>query len=192
MLLYDIINVMKRRLFIAVSLPDDALNLVENELNALTPRFPNSIRFIPRENWHTTLLFLGDQDESEIARIREAMDEVFREFGWEQISFDSILYGPTHHTPRMLWWNATESTSKNLGVVRDLLARALEKRGVQWEHENRPYHGHVTLARLDEPPQDTTLFVSVPASSNEYSVGLFASELSPDGARYSLLYSLEK
>lgn len=183
---------MKRRLFIAVSLSDGALDVIENELNIIKPRFSDSVRFVPRENWHATLLFLGDQDESEITHIREVMDEVLRGSVWEPISFDSVLYGPTRHSPRMLWWNATESTSKNLGAVRDHLARELERRGVQWEHEHRPYHGHVTLARFDESPQDDTLFVSAPATCGTYSIDLFASELNPGGAHYTLLYSLEK
>ena len=183
---------MKRRLFIAVSFPDDILTFIEKELDTLKPRFSNSVRVVSRENWHATLLFLGDQDEQEIPRIREAMEEGLRSFLWESISFDSISYGPSKHTPRMVWWNATESTSKNLGMARDILARELDARGVQWEHEHRPYHGHVTLVRLDEPPHDDALFVSAPASCGTYSVDLFASELSADGAKYSLLYSLEK
>ena len=58
------------RLFIAVWPPEE----VVEHLRSLRRKDQRGVRFIPPENWHVTLRFLGEADEREVAAALDELD----------------------------------------------------------------------------------------------------------------------
>ena len=63
------------RLFIAALIPDtvrDALHQAREQLQRAAP--DRALRWVAPENYHITLLFLGEQDEARLPAIVQAME----------------------------------------------------------------------------------------------------------------------
>ena len=65
----------KKRLFIGIPITDELKNKLENGIqqNISLPFY----RWVPKENYHVTTLFLGSVNEKEIDQIRETIQEIF-------------------------------------------------------------------------------------------------------------------
>lgn len=185
---------MKRRLFIAISFPETALREIDIEIPVLRHRFSETARFMPRENWHMTLIFFGDQEEDNIPKIHSAMDAALLGFAHDSLLLGDITYGPQHHAPRMIWLNAAKKTSIYLDAMKESLRKELSARKIHWDDDNREFHGHLTLARFNEPLADSELPLLIRGGSvcKEFSVDLFSSALTPEGSKYTLLYSVPR
>lgn len=192
-LLYDIIKVMKRRLFIALTLPEKAENELLSEIDAVKGRFGSYARYTPKENLHVTVLFLGEQEEHDIAVIQDAMDEVLQSYPHQTVSFDALTFGPPRHEPRMIWATATQSTSDYLGHLRDALAYHLRKRGIVWNDDHPIFRGHITCAKFRSwfEGLSTPFRTTIAISAETYELGLFSSTLDSEGSIYTTLYNVK-
>ncbi len=179
------------RLFVAVPLPPATVCAVAEAIR-LVPH-DQHVRWLPESNWHITLTFLGVQDPLAIPLVGQAMRETIQAFTSNiadtQLTFNGIAYGPAGAMPRMVWLATDRNTSARLGTLRAHLESSLEHVGVHWQHDRRPFHGHVTLARfhaipraslpnLDKPFRETGPFTSLQ---------LLESRLTPSGACYTTL-----
>jgi 2'-5' RNA ligase len=154
------------RLFVAVWPPDDVIE----ELRALRRKDERGVRFVPPENWHVTLRFLGE------ARIDEAIER---------------LDGADLPGARARLSPAVDLLGRGLVIVpvsgTDDLAGAVSAatRGVDGEPERRRYVGHLTLARMRKdarPPRVTGTPFDESFEVNE--VALVRSRLRPTGSEY--------
>lgn len=185
---------MKRRLFIAVPIPDAIKDKIDEILGETRASVSKDIRFLKKDIWHLTLVFLGYQEELSAPRIEEAMREAAAEFGKSlPVIFESVSYGPPGRTPRMIWLNTARVTSNEMSVLKKVLEEKLQAAGIRWQRENRPYEGHVTLARfapasgrlkLEELGNEINLEYSAP------SLDLMESRLLREGAEYSQVSSV--
>ncbi|MBI4033931.1 MAG: RNA 2',3'-cyclic phosphodiesterase [Candidatus Brennerbacteria bacterium] len=144
------------RLFIAVPIPENIRNLIEGLVSELqgVPGLPKDIRFVPPENWHFTLTFLGYQNESAIPFVENSIRLLFHSNVLQniRIEFERLIYGPVNRAPRMLWLTTSKRTSEELGRIKKSLEDELESKGVKWQRELRPYQAHLTLARFEPVP----------------------------------------
>ncbi|MEI6479876.1 MAG: RNA 2',3'-cyclic phosphodiesterase [bacterium] len=182
---------MKRRLFLGISLSKEVVEKVEIQADLLKQRFIESVRFVPSKNWHMTLIFLGDQEEEDIQKIRDSVDSVVLDSN-NNIVFDDITYGPSEHKPRMIWLNATKTTSEYLDSLRKQIAKELKTRGIFWDDDGRAFHGHITLARFNAESDEINMPLLVRGSTacKDYTVELFSVTLKPDGSEYKSLHSV--
>lgn len=181
---------MKRRLFIAINLPEDIKTTISDKLSKL-PEIPGA-KIVKKDNWHFTLIFLGYQPEETFTGIIKSMAETLKNQQAPEIETLDISYGPLVNSPRMLWLNGTENTSKNLGILKNLLEEELIKNGVNFKHEYRPFKAHLTLSRffggskqklpLLAPSENKLRFSFIPES-----LDLMESNLMKYGAEYSIL-----
>jgi len=180
---------MKRRLFIAINLPENVKNEIEKEIEKIQYAFTNDIRFLDRRNWHITITFLGYQDDESIVPIVGSLKQIGKEFESFRIHLTDISYGPKDKTPRMIWLNGSEETAKILSRLKERLENVLTDNGVTFKKERRRLSAHITLARFvgarGLPKIDTPLALSFPAQS----LDLMESHLSRQGADYELLQS---
>jgi 2'-5' RNA ligase len=181
------------RVFLAVpSEPlfvDSARRLVEK----LRSRLPRASWTRP-ESWHMTLQFLGEVDPSFVERIVPAIEPAAFETVPGEIQAGPPVLFPEHGRPRVL--GVGFQPSPGLESIRRLAGAAQEIAGrLGRKADDRPYHAHVTFARLREP---------WPASSlDEYrreveawpfpawlarSCVLFESRLDPAGAVHTPLH----
>ncbi len=183
---------MKRRLFLGISLSKEVVEKVEIQADLLKQRFIESVRFVPSKNWHMTLIFLGDQDEENIQKISDSVDLVISGSSNNAIAFDDITYGPPEHKPRMIWLNATKTTSEYLDSLRKQIAKELKTIGIFWDDDGRAFHGHITLARFNAESDEINMPLLVRGSTacKDYTVELFSVTLTPAGSEYKSLHSV--
>jgi RNA 2',3'-cyclic 3'-phosphodiesterase len=141
------------RLFVAAEPSEDvrcaAFGAGDRLRRALADRrIADGIRWVPQENLHLTVWFLGEVSD---ARATAVLDTLRGPVSVHP--FDLHLAGlgafPPSGPPRVFW----------MGVARgrDELARVHEALGTRlapwgFEGEGRPYSAHLTLARVKEPP----------------------------------------
>lgn len=181
------------RLFIAIPVPEE----IKSRISDLIAGFegirglPQGIRFAPPENWHFTLTFLGYQPEPAAPLVKETIIN-FRASQQAlklELKFERVIFGPPGPQPRMIWLTSTRETSEKLGKIKKELEDRLEMKGVKWQHELRPYQGHLTLARFPELPRR-----NLPAIEKEINwqyeakeINLMKSTLKKTGAEYEVL-----
>lgn len=150
-------------------------------------------RWVPEDQFHLTLRFIGEVDGGVFADIREGLSDVRADcfsFG-----LDGLGYFPPRKKPRVLW--AGVKPDAGVCALRDKVESVLVRLGL--EPEKRKFAPHVTLARLrDTPIRKLTRFLEGNAlfSTEQFSVRqfhLYSSVLTPNGAIHQLeeSYSLK-
>jgi 2'-5' RNA ligase len=128
------------RLFIAIELPYD----IKKELAALRVDIPGA-RWVPNDQIHLTLAFLGEVEETGIGRLTEELACIQPpEF---QLRFNGTGCFHDRRRPRVLWLGLEPEPR-----LEHLAARVRESViacGVP--QEERPFSPHITLARLKVP-----------------------------------------
>jgi RNA 2',3'-cyclic 3'-phosphodiesterase len=159
------------RLFLAVWPPDGVLDAVA----ALDRPTVIGARWTTRDQWHVTLRFLGELDDEVLPSVVEAVDGL-------GLSPTVARAGPAVEllSPRVV--------SIPVGGLGELGPAVIEATaGFGRRPEDRPFRGHLTLARLkgvrrrDLAP---LLGTSIDASWTVDEVHVVRSFLSPKGARY--------
>jgi len=130
------------RSFIAISLPKEIKETI-TELEQGFTKCDLAFKWVKPENLHFTLKFLGNIDEEQIIKIKEAIAKVSDKFASFEVSFDSFGFFPHERKPRVFFISTTpEELLKNIAVK---LEEELEVLG--FEKEGR-FKSHITLARI--------------------------------------------
>lgn len=155
---------MRRRLFIAVNLPEEIKKAIRKKLSEIPPVM--EIRFVGEENWHLTLVFLGYQEEEKLENIFRAMAEAAENFSPFEINFSDINWGPSDKSPRMIWLNGAEESSRKLSPLKDLLEEKLIAEGINFKQEQKMFRIHITLARFRRLAEEN--FSALPPHHNRH------------------------
>jgi 2'-5' RNA ligase len=129
------------RTFVAVKLESPVLERISALTSALKPRIPG-IRWVPTENLHLTLKFLGRVDEKKIEAIINGLDEVFRPFPRFAIHAKGLGVFPDLKRARVLWVGLRGDNLNELAFRTDT---ALELFG--FAREKRAFAPHLTIGR---------------------------------------------
>lgn len=167
------------RLFVAVDLPEPHKARVAALKTPLA-----GARWVPPDQIHLTLRFLGEVDEEGIASLKQALEEI--RFDPFPLALLGVGHFPQGHHPRVLW--AGVEPSSPLDDLYGALERALE--GAGFPPEERRFSPHITLARLHGTPagavelfeNDNRAFALVPFPVERFV--LYASILSRAGAQH--------
>lgn len=136
------------RLFVAADLTPEARHLLAQVLAARAPRgLPG--RVVPPENWHLTLRFLGETDETTLDRVVAGLDEAELGAGF-RVEFDSLGAFPKAGRATVLWVGVG-SGAERLSEIAELVEGVAVAAG--YPPEDRPFAPHLTLSRI-RPPQD--------------------------------------
>ncbi len=128
------------RLFAALELPPT----VRTRLTFLQGGIPGA-RWIPEENFHLTLCFMGDVDGAMARDIDDALTTIsFHPFSIELKSVGEF----GGRDPRAVW--AAVAANEALTHLASKIDTAMRRVGL--DLEARKYVPHVTLARLKDPP----------------------------------------
>lgn len=170
------------RLFIGIPVPQT----VAERLSLLASGLPGA-NWVPPENYHLTLRFLGEMDEGAAHDVDEALDLVTGP------AFPLTLSGlgsfGTGHKQRALW--ADVMASDDLLHLQARVESALVRSGQP--AEGRKFSPHVTLAYLKDTPVEKLatymgangLFQAGPFRVDRYC--LYESVLGKAGATYHIL-----
>ena len=186
----------KWRLFAAIAIPASVRETLHHEQRELKSFVPSgAVRWVPPEQFHLTLKFLGDVPTYSVASLVESLAGTcsqVRPFG---LRARGIGFFPGTRSPRVIWVGV-ESGDETLVEFQRQVEAALS-RHVETQVPEK-FLAHVTLGRFQKYRRHRAAGLrSLPESCNtrvfgEWQVqeaGLFRSELSPDGARHSLVAS---
>jgi 2'-5' RNA ligase len=168
------------RLFCALALPAGLCD----RLFAIGGGLPCA-RWVPEENMHLTLRFIGEVPEPAFDDIAVALS------GINVPVFDLTVMGVGHferaHRPTMLWAGVQSNT--HLTQLHDRIESALRRIGMK--AEDHKFHPHITLARLDDTVspervagfiRSNSLFGAAPFRVEQFV--LFSSVLGRSGPAY--------
>lgn len=181
---------MKRRLFIALNIPDDLKSAIDREMEKIRYQFTDDIRFIDKDNWHVTVTFLGNQEDHMIPAILNGFKATTEEFEAPEIEFSDISYGPKKGTPSMIWLNGSLESSKQLQPLKDFLENSMVDHGVVFKREHRRLSIHITLARLMTAENLPELNVPFVKSFTAPTLDLMESQPSGEGVSYEFLQQM--
>ena len=170
------------RLFVAVEIPDAAKDALERAIAPWLRAFPEA-RWVPRQNWHVTVKFLGRT----WPRLLDWVSERVGGVAGEARPFRTALAGlgsfPSRTRGRVLW-AGLEDGRGDLTRIAAAIDAALQ---AEFEPETRPFHPHVTVARSDPPLRLPAAFAETELASDLWEVDhvvLFRSHLQRPAPRY--------
>lgn len=183
------------RAFIAVEIPAEIQQKISRETGHLRKEIDSLVRWVPPQNMHLTLKFLGDVSPSSI----EFIKQILRNEAENVTCFDIHLAGlgafPNTKRPRVLY------VGIHAPAALDTLARGIEfsSRRLGYEPEKRPFSAHLTLGRVRQTVNATEqqlirrtvegTQVDLLGTARVDSVHLYRSDLNPGGSVYTRLYS---
>lgn len=173
------------RLFVAIEIPDAVKDAVERAIAPWREAFPRA-RWVPRENWHVTLKFLGRT----WPRLRDWVEERTAMAAGEGRPFRTALTGlgsfPSRARGRVLWAGLDDPDGE-LGLLAVAIDAALQD---EFASETRPLHPHLTVARSDPPVRLPSAYPETLLVSDQWEVGavtLFRSHLQRPAPRYEAM-----
>ena len=178
------------RLFVAISLSPELRQNFSTLLNELRPLAPTA-KFVPAENLHLTLKFLGEVPPSKLDSVRAALSAI-RAVQPVTLEFRALEFSPNERHAKVLW-AAAESSSVLASLAADI-DQALH--GLGMLAENRRFKPHLTLARFYKPGLPPKFRAAVAEDSTRdfgsltvTEFHLIESKLKPSGAEYTILES---
>lgn len=133
------------RLFVGIEVPRDAKASVEEAFRPWRDAFPKA-RWVPAENWHVTVKFLGRT----WPRLRDWVPVRIAAAARGASPFAASLVGvgsfPSRRRGRVLWVGLDDD-----GKLAELAARVDDALAEEFAVEARPFHAHLTVARSDPP-----------------------------------------
>jgi len=183
---------MKRRLFIAINLPEK----IKEKVFSIQKKWPElPCRWTKKENLHITLVFLGYVLDEKLPEIIEIVKKIVLKNKPFLINFIRIIYGPKgKKIPGMIWLEAEKNFQ--LIKIQKELKEILEEKILNVEKETRPFSPHLTLARIKqwelkrmEPEEIPEINEEISISFEVEKIDLMESHLKPKGSDYYLLES---
>lgn len=181
------------RVFIAVDIDDhvrQALALVQAALRDTHP----AIRWVPPENLHITLAFLGNLFPDQIAGLANALEITLRPLPAFSCSVAELgTFGP-RHSPRVVWVGIQQGADP-LIALQKTTAETIRAFGLI--AEDHAFHPHLTLGRIRAARDGIALqerldqFTGKPFGAIRVDrVLVMKSNIRPSGPVYSELYRI--
>lgn len=152
-------------------------------------------KWVPEENLHVTLKFLGTVEESNIDGIIEAVTAAAAEYAEYPLALRELHAIPRLRAAQMIWATLAEGETVTAALA-DSIDRQLEPLG--FEVPARPFTAHITLARAHRPKAiafdaidagNRILYVATDREKrmSVRGITLYSSTLTPRGALYEEL-----
>jgi 2'-5' RNA ligase len=186
------------RAFIGLLLDEATRQSVAAQVERLRP-LSRAVAWVPPQNLHLTLKFLGDQSEERLGAVLSVLEDAAAGIAPFALALHGVGGFPGLERPRILWVGVSEGAL----AARQLQARfeeALARHG--FSREPRPWHPHLTIGRIFDDRRwrreaTPALREAVTRAARldlgrvpVAAVSLMRSDLSPAGARYTELASV--
>ena len=179
------------RLFIAMNFPEELrTRWVEGTaaLRAVAPR----ARWAPAAQMHLTIAFLGERPETIVPPLTSGLDAITVTSPPLSLAVQGIGAFPTWRHARIVWIGVEQSPP--LMGLAEAIARTCRDLGMPGE--DRPFHPHITLARLDDRVSShhtrelerVARDVTDRTVATVDSVDLMASTLGPGAAKHEVVH----
>jgi len=176
------------RTFIAVRVPETSeLVRISQQLSRLLA----PLKVIPTEQWHITLLFLGETSEELVPRLKSILTDIASSERVHTVNIQGLGVFPNLSRPTVIWAGFRDATA--IMRIATRLGEHCETLG--FTRESRPFQPHLTLARPKfRPTERLTDFIG---DNSELDLGaaevsslqLYRSDLATTGPKYTVLAS---
>ncbi len=181
------------RTFIAVPLSKAVTQELDKLQRRLMRAFPaHAVRWVPAENIHLTIHFLGDILPQRIEPIKEALTVVARNVPPFSFTAGQLGAFPNTSRPRVVWVGISDTASW-LALLHEAVNESMEHLG--YIREARRFSPHLTLGRIRRRAgQEDVRNVGKTLSATQIgtlgivtveTLILFQSVLRPSGAEYT-------
>lgn len=187
---------MNLRAFIAIDLPDQLQDALEKQITRLRqPLGDELIRWVPTQNMHLTLKFLGTISASHLEFLKQLITQTVESHAPFDMQINGIGSFPNSKQARILW--AGIHAPAELSSLQKSLEAGTTRLG--YEAEERPFSPHLTLGRVRQNIDQTGMqkiritLASIQlgniGSARVDSIHLYKSELHSNGSVYTKLFS---
>jgi len=182
---------MKKRIFVAINISDEARIKVADYIEVLRDEFSNlRVGWERAEKLHLTVKFLGDIDSNESQNLTDAVDKTARQFSNFKLQISQTGVFPSKRNARILWLGIDDEHG-SLQKINDLLETECGQKG--FVKESRNFKPHLTIGRLREPNKSKELtdrhsnktFAAVEFEVSE--IVIYESRLRKSGSIYSVV-----
>ncbi|MCL4559393.1 MAG: RNA 2',3'-cyclic phosphodiesterase [Chloroflexi bacterium] len=185
------------RSFIAIDIPSDIQRKLDEISTELRSKRPDSaVRWVPSENIHLTLKFLGEVSTNNLEILTKILQSAVSRHHCFQIKIGTLGAFPSVRRPRVIWIGI--QAPPDLSSLQHSIEAETIRLG--YAAEERPFSAHLTLGRVSHnaSPLEVRQIGDILSG---YTVGelgialidrvhLFRSDLEPGGAVYTSLLSL--
>jgi 2'-5' RNA ligase len=179
------------RVFCAIELPEAVRGLVLQHIARLREAVPDVKAAWSRDaTLHLTLKFLGEIPQTSVPDISTAASQAVAGMAPFSIRLEQTGAFPKQGQPRVLWVGINDSSEK-LGELHARLED--ESADAGFAKDSRPFHPHLTVARLRQPRHARTLAAAhrelefAPADIPVAELLVIRSELSSEGSKYTVI-----
>jgi 2'-5' RNA ligase len=183
------------RAFIAVEIPLVIRKAVCSATSALQKEINSLVRWVPMENMHLTLKFLGDVSPSNLDMLTQMISAEADLFNCFDLHLDGLGSFPNLKRPRVIYIGIQAP------AVLEALHRGIESasRRLGYESEDRGFSPHLTIGRVKQninaAEQQTIRHalegtkIDALGTAHIDALHLYKSDLQPTGSVYTRLYS---
>lgn len=177
------------RSFISINI-DEALKKEIDTLLADLKRKGLDVKWVPVENLHVTLKFLGHVSEEGIDKVKKALQDIVFLFKPFRLRFYGLGLFPDRKRPRVIWIDISDSE-----ILRRL-QETIEERffEIGFKKEERGFSPHLTIGRVRSlRGRDELIGLLESIKDREFGIidvdrlFLMKSDLRPGGAQYSVI-----
>lgn len=184
------------RAFIAINISQEIeqrLRVISSDLQQSLRGIP--IRWVPVENIHLTLKFLGDVSIANLDLLKKMLEGEAAHHQPFEFSVGELGAFPSIRRPRVIW--VSVQAPQELSALQNGIDAETARLG--YPRDDRPFSPHLTLGRVSRgATHEDARRISEALSS--YKVGyigaaqvntvhLYRSDLKPSGAVYTIIYS---
>jgi len=182
------------RAFIAIDLSTEIIQRLEEVAGQLKQRLTGmQIRWVPVENIHLTLKFLGDVSMTNLEVLKKILLSESSNHPTFEMSVGELGAFPSLRRPRVIWVGVTAPSELNA------LQHGIETETARlgYQHENRDFSPHLTLGRVSRNASSQeahqigqvldSFKVGFLGATRVREVYLYRSDLRPGGAVYTRL-----
>lgn len=147
----------------------------------------NAVRWVDQSNYHITLAFLGDQQESDLEELAEQLDQQLPEVGGFQVPITHLSPFPESR-PKLI--AAMVEKNQQLVAIQQQVVSAIHASSIHFD--KRKFMPHITLGRYRHSKNHfagaipTNLDVTLDVTE----VSIYESTLTPSGAEYEAIFRL--
>jgi RNA 2',3'-cyclic 3'-phosphodiesterase len=187
---------MSLRAFIAIELPIHLQEAVEKQTTRLRQIVGSEIiRWVPTQNMHLTLKFLGNIAESHVEFLKQLLTQEANSHKQFDLQISGLGSYPNSKRLRVLWVGL--HAPADLASLQKSIEAGAARLG--YAKEERAFSPHLTLGRVRQSIDPVEL-QKISADLNKIQLGnigtarvdsvhLFKSDLSPSGSMYTKLFS---
>ena len=183
---------MKKRLFIAIDISDDARNAAADYINDISKHLSgSSVKWERPQKLHITVKFLGNTEEALMKSLKDMLDNNAKATRAFEIQLVGTGAFPNATRPRVLWLGVRQASEE----FADLASRIdTDASKLGFESENKSFSPHLTIARVRNPHNSRELGVEHasktfgPISFTSCELAMYESHLSAAGSSHTKIH----